>query len=108
MTLKEELVAAFEAAAKEPPKAVTIKGFPTFYVRPLSIGEVDEQNANKDEWIKTHQLTAGAAMVICDAEGVLLFDPSNADEMRLIFKQSWPRMQQILAAMNEGEAASGN
>ena len=107
MSLKEELVAAFKAAAAEPPKPVNIDGFPTFYVRPVTVGEVDEQNAKKDDWVDAHRLTVGTASVICDADGNLLFDPSNREEMDLIFKQSWPRMQKILEAMNVGDV-SGN
>lgn len=108
MSLKEELLAAFRTAAAAPPKPVDIDGFPTFYVRAATIGEVDERNASQDDWAQAHKLTVGSAAVICDADGTLLFDPTNREEMDLIFKQSWPTMQKILAAISDGETTQGN
>ena len=109
MELKAALIAAFQAASAEKPKPVDIAGFPRFYVRPLTVGEVDEQKSSKDEWVTSHTLTAGVAMVICDEDGKLLFSSNNKEEMDLIFKQSWPRMRKILDAMNEDEGlVAGN
>ncbi len=112
MSLKEELLAAVAAAAAEKPKAVNIKGFPTFYVRGRSVGEVDEQKISDDEWIKAHSLTATAAMVICDEDGTLLFDPSIKEDLDFIksfFKLPWNKMQKVLQAANDDlEIKEGN
>jgi hypothetical protein len=112
MSLKEELLAAVAVAAAEKPKAVTIKGFPTFYVRGRSVGEVDEQKANEDEWVKAHSLTATAAMVLCDADGTMLFDPTNADDLIAIkqfFNLPFSRVQKILQTVNDDpEVPAGN
>lgn len=113
MTLKEELLAAVDAAAARKPVPVSIKGFPKFWVRDRSVGEVDEQKLNDDKWIKDHTLTAAAALVICDEQGNLLFDPENAKDRELMKKfagLSWGRVAQkiVQAAQEDKELDAGN
>lgn len=113
MTLKEELLAAIDAAAAEKPREVKIKGFPTFYVRGRSVGEVDEQKLNDIPWIKDHTLSSAAALVICDADGQLLFDPKSETDLELMKrfeKLPWASVAQkiVEAANSDRELAEGN
>lgn len=113
MNLKQEMLAAITAAASEKPKAVTIKGFPTFYVRGRTVGEVDDQKLSGNEWIKDHTLTAAAALVICDAEGELMFNPDDPADMesirKLFHKLPWSVVQKIIQASTEdSELVAGN
>lgn len=114
MNLREELLAAVDAAAAEKNvRVVLIKGFPKFWVRDRSVGEVDEQKLNDDDWIKEHTLSAAASLVICDADGVLLFDPTNEKDrelMKRFAKLPWGRIAQkiVAAAQNDEELDAGN
>ncbi len=113
MTLKQELLAAVDAAAAVRPKLVTIKGFPKFYVRGRSVGEVDVQKLNDNDWIKNHTLTAAAALVICDEEGTLLFDaddPADIELMKKFEALPWAGIAQkiVEAANSDVELEKGN
>lgn len=112
MSLKDEFIAAIRAANAQDIKPVTIKGFPQFYVRPSSIGEVDERRKEQDEWSAAHTLTMISAYVVCDADGKLLFNLEDQTDVEFmkndLFKSSFPRMQKILKAMNILEDEPGN
>lgn len=114
MSLKEELLAAVDAAAaKKKLVPVVIKGFPKFYVRGRSVGEVDEQKLNDDTWIKDHTLTAAAALVICNEAGELLFDPEDKKDRELMKKFAglpWANVAQkiVEAASSDKELDAGN
>jgi hypothetical protein len=111
MSLKEELLAAIKAAAAVVPKAVDLgPGFPTVYVRPRTVGEVDEQKAGDDAWIQSHALTASSAIVICDESGTLLFDPSVPEDLAAIKTFTalpWEITQKILKASRATQESEG-
>lgn len=104
--MREALIAAMRQTAQIKPKAVTIQGWGTVYVRHLTVAEVDEQaqdTANKDD---KNRIARGAARVLCDEHGARIFDPGNADDVALLASQPWALLRQVLAD-SEGEQKNG-
>lgn len=94
--MKAEFLAALQATAAVKPKAVNVPGWPTVYVRALTVAEVEaqtEDTANKDD---KHRIARGAARVMCDADGNRLIDPDNQDEVNLLASQPWSLLRLVL------------
>ena len=95
-----------EATAAEKPRAVTIKGWGTLYVRPLTVAEVEEGQeidaGSKDK----RNLARGAARLICDEDGGRLFDPANAEDVELLARQGWNRLRRVLEAADDDVKAA--
>jgi len=112
MTTTEELLAAMRATAGGtinpcPP----LKGWPPLWVRPVLVEEIelDSEAASdvdaagaKDK----RTLSRGAARVICNEQGERLLNPKNEEQMALLDKQTWARLQKVLAAAEDNEGNS--
>lgn len=101
------LIAAMQASVAAPPVAVTVPGWGTLYVKPPTVAEVDAaSSATEPEDGKPRRFARAAARVICDADGVRLFDPASEEDVSLLAAQPWSMLQQVLAAV--GASTEGN
>lgn len=102
---REALIAAMRNTAAEKPRSVTIKGWGTLFVRPLTTAEVEnapEQPSGEDgKPTAKRSLAIGAARLICDENGERVFDPSSADDVELLAKQPFARLRKVLEAADE-------
>jgi hypothetical protein len=107
MSLRDELLAAWEAEDAQPLTAVEIKGWPKIYVRSMTVAEVDAQQAVDGGWKKDAKLSIGTATVICDEKGNRLFDPDNEADVKRIGTRSWAKISKALSAakIDEGTDA---
>lgn len=107
---REELIAAMRATASPKPIAVPVKGWGTLYVRPPTVEEVEaatQQKAPEDG--KKRSFARGAARVICDEKGKLVFDPANVADVDLLASQPWSMLQKVIKAADvNGTDDSGN
>jgi len=103
-SLRDQLLAAWAAEDAEPPKPVTVKGWPTIYVRQATTAEVDAAQAiNGVDWKKNAQLSVGAAVVICDEKGNRLFDPNSEEDVKRIGARNWAKLSKVLEAVRVDE-----
>lgn len=98
---RAELIAAMQATAAVEPRAVVTPKWGTVYVRDVTVAEIDAQTEDTSDEKNKLRIARGAARVICDEAGVLLFDPDNADDVALLAKQPWKYLRLVLA---EGDA----
>lgn len=102
MSVKElslqELIDAMRVTANPKPVPVpAVEGWPKLYVRPPTVEEVDRRaNAVDTEKDKKHRFAKGAARVICNSNGVLLFDEDNTEHLELLAAQPWAMLQKVL------------
>lgn len=94
---REKLIAAMRANAAPKPVAVQINGYGTVYVRKLTVAEVDAQT---EEASKGNKLARAAARLLCDEEGVRLFNPDSEEDVKLLASQPWEDVSEILSAAN--------
>jgi len=107
---RDELIAAMRATAAPKPVSVTVPGWGTMYVKPPTVGEVDEaSDAAEPEDGKKNRFARGAARLICDADGARVFDPLNVDDVLLLAAQPWSMLQRVMEAADVRKADdSGN
>lgn len=122
---RSELVAAMRLTAAEKPIMVTIEGWGTLYVRQPTTAEIEEQldeaaAATKadeiamknggEKKVEKRKLARNAATLICDEQGVLLFDPNNDEDVELLAQQKWSRLRHVLDAVGAEleQATKGN
>ncbi|WP_219209449.1 hypothetical protein [Variovorax boronicumulans] len=104
--MKAEFLAALQATAAVKPKEVDVPGWPTVYVRAITVAEVEaqaEDTANKDD---KHRIARGAARVMCDVDGNRLIDPDNQDEVNLLASQPWALLRYVLEGSEAFNATS--
>lgn len=104
--MKAEFLAALQATAVIKPKPVTVAGWPTVYVRALTVAEVEDQADDTADKQDKHRLARGAARVMCDADGKRLIDPDNQDEVNLLASQPWALLRTVLAAAESFNATN--
>jgi hypothetical protein len=105
MPTLEEVMAAMRETAGGRPVKVEVKGWPELYVRPVLVDEAEQQAKDIEDKSNGHGLARGAARVICDADGTLIFDWRNAEHVALLGRQPWPLLHKLLAA-SEGDAGN--
>lgn len=104
---REELIKAMRATADKPPREVTVEGWGTFYVKELSVEQVDLQQQEPDVVGKDRlRFARGAARLICDEQGNLIFDPTNAEDVELLAKQPWHQLKKVIAIGGEENGTS--
>lgn len=107
MSLRDELIAAMQAEAALATKVreVSVEGYPTVYVRELTVAEVDEDQATDET--KSTRIARGAARVICDKDGKRLFDPNSVADVKLLSSQRWSKLSAIIADPKEKAKDAG-
>lgn len=101
---REALIAAIRAAAAPKPREVTVPGLGTVFVRPLTVEQVDLQQQAKedtdDDGKDRLRFARTFARTLCDAAGVLLFDPDNKEDVEMLAALPWGGMQEVLSAIS--------
>jgi hypothetical protein len=106
---REKLIAAMQATAEQPPRDVTIEGWGTLFVKELTVEQVDLQQQEPDESVDGKdrlRFARGAARLICDEKGELIFDATNKDHLELLAKQPWHRLKKVISVGGEENATS--
>lgn len=94
-----ELIAAMRGTADAKPRKVDIKAWGgAVYARALTVDEVEEQTADTTAQGDKGRMARAAARVICDAQGKRLFDPGNAEHVKLLGAQPWALLRKVLEA----------
>jgi hypothetical protein len=114
---REQIIAAMQATSVKP-RPVHIEGWGTLYVKVMTVEQVDLQNQSKklapnvsdaddgQPGKDRFRFARGAAQVLCDENGKLLFDAQNQQDLELIASQPWEKMQAILTDAGEDNATS--
>lgn len=100
---RNELIAAMQITAAEKPTLVEVTGWGKMYVRSLTVEEF-ENNAEEPETPEgqsKNRIARGAARVICDEQGNRIFNPDNPDDVKLLSKQPWKLLRQVVGALDE-------
>ncbi len=107
---RDVLIAAFRAESSPKPLAVEADGI-TRYVRVMTAFDADATTKKLDALKKDDGCQTGRvlACTLCDAEGALLFDAANADDVLMLSKLP-PKLQtRLITAANQAQGAeSGN
>ncbi len=104
---REDLIAAMQATASPRPVAVEVPNWGTVYVKPPTVEEVDantDDNGKPGEVDRKRRLARAAARIICDDQGVRLFNPLDDADVTLLAVQPWSMLQLVLAAADGTKA----
>lgn len=104
------LIAAMQVTAAPRPIPVSVEGWGTVHVRKPTVAEVEEaSDAPEPADGKKRTFARAAARVICDAQGVRVFDPASDADVDLLSSQPWELLNQVLTAGGaRGADPSGN
>ncbi len=112
---RDELIAAMQltAAAAAKPRAVKVPGWGQIHVRDVTVAEADEQAEEDDDagdGKDKCKLARGAARVICNEDGSLVFNPDLEEDVELIAQQPWALLKQVTdaAAVFNATSAEGS
>jgi hypothetical protein len=104
---RSDLIEAMKATASAPPKKFNVKGWGDIFIKPLTVEQCDLQQQEPDTEGKDRlRFARGAARLICDEKGELLFDPENAEDLELLAKQPWELLRKVIARGGEENATS--
>ena len=96
------------AATAEKPFPVKVKGWEGFYAMPQTAAEFEFVKDRVEENEKD-ALARAAAQILCDENGVRLFDPKNADDLAALNAQSSKRLLDLVNSLvDDAKAAEGN
>lgn len=101
MESREKIIEAMKQTAVQAPRKITVPKWGDVYVRDVTLAEVEDQDADTADGKDKLRLARAAARVMCDEHGALLFDSSDADDVRLLSQQPWKLIQKVLAAASE-------
>jgi hypothetical protein len=102
MSLADELRAAMQETARQKPRAIEVAGWPRFYVRQVTVEEIEDQAEDITDPKDKRKIARGAARVICDENGARIYDPANADDVALLASQPWPLLRQAIEEPEPG------
>ncbi|WP_395007285.1 hypothetical protein [Undibacterium sp.] len=93
-------IAAVKASSAPAPLRVEVEGLGACYIRAITAGQGSEI-ADYEPCDKKHTNARNAAIVLCDADGVLLFDPRSKDDLEQLSGLKAATINKILKAANE-------
>lgn len=96
-----------QTTAAPKPRAVKVPKWGTVYVLDLMVDEVEaniEADKDKDKGDAKHDIARGAARVLCDPDGKLIYDANNPDDVAFLGSQPW----RLLRKINPQDDAEGN
>lgn len=105
---RSELIAAMDAVAAEPPRAVHIHGLGDVHIREITIGEVDAQIQDTADKKNKRGIARGACRLLCDETGKMLLDPDNPDDVAKMAKLPLRVLNAIDDASNLKAPEPGN
>lgn len=93
---KDELRAKILATSNPKPVPVDVPEWGGVFVRPLLVGEIEDNNADIDPKLR---MARGIARMLCDENGELLFDPESTSDLFAINGLRASTLSAINAAM---------
>lgn len=93
------------ATANPKPVAVEVEAWGIVYVKPLTVADLDAAETEQDPKLANAR---GLAKVLCDEEGVLLFDPNSADDLFALMRLKLSDVTVLHAAINATREKPGN
>ncbi|ABX34284.1 hypothetical protein Daci_1641 [Delftia acidovorans SPH-1] len=94
MTTAEQMRARILASANPKPVPVDTPAWGRLWLRVLTCADVDGAKPPEGEKMR---LAHGVAQVLCDEDGVLLFDPASEEDVKSIATLPWADLSGILA-----------
>lgn len=101
-TTAEQLRARILATASPKPNFVDVPTWGRVWVKVLTVAEVDDVKSDPND---KQRIARGAARVLCDESGTLLFDHTVDADVQAIATLPWPELRLVLAA---GERTSSS
>jgi hypothetical protein len=100
---KNGLIKAMQATASLKPRKVFVEGWGDLFVKSLTVAEVQaQQERNQDADVKDKRtLAIGAANIICDENGVLVFDSNKKEDIDLLSMQPWAMLSKVITASSD-------
>lgn len=98
-----DLRARILASASPKPVPVDTPSWGRVWVRVLTVAEVDEAKADPSD---KQRIARGAARVLCDASGTLIFDPESKNDVAAIATLPWSELRQVLAAAERSSSGA--
>jgi hypothetical protein len=102
---KNGLLKAMQATASPKPRKVTVEGWGDLFVKSLTVAEVQEQQQTGDVNDK-RTLAVGAARIICDENGALIFNPADNADIELLAQQPWALLSKVITASSDFNGTS--
>jgi hypothetical protein len=107
---KNGLIKAMQNTAAQAlkPRKVTVDGWGDVYVKALTVADVQADQEKGDVEDK-RTLAIGAARIICDENGNLIFDRSNPADIDLLASQPWSMLSKVITSSGDfnGTTAAG-
>lgn len=110
------LMAAMRATAALPPRAVQVPQWGTVYVRALTVADVESaaeksraaaDDADGAPRPARSEIARGVARILCDDQGVLLFDPESAADVTFLASQPWALLRRLTRESEQAVEAGG-
>jgi hypothetical protein len=98
---KNGLIEKMKLSAALKPRKVTVDGWGDLYVKALTVAEVQENTGQEGDERDKRTLAVGAARVICDENGVRVFDPAKEEDIALLQSQPWVMLSQVITAAGD-------
>lgn len=100
---KASLRAQILATANPTPTPVGVPAWGKVYIRPLTVGDIESFSGDAAQ---TNKAARSIARVLCNADGELIFDPNDEDDLRAINGLRADSLQAINAANAKVNPAS--
>jgi len=89
-----------QRTAEIKPRKVVVAGWGELYVKGLTVADVQADQEKGDTEDK-RTLAIGAARIICDEAGNLLFDRTSEEDIALLSKQPWGLLSKVITASGD-------
>ena len=94
---RDQLIEAMRVTASAKPRPIDVPQWGRVYLRDITVAEVELQAEVDIDKADKNKMARAAARVLCDENGVRLFDPENADDVNLIAAQPWSILRRLFA-----------
>ena len=102
MSKRDVLRAAIENYVKNStPTKVIVPDIGEFFVRELTLGEVEAQGRDSAAKDDPHRIARGIARILVDEDGARLYDHNDAADIEALSQVPFSRMEKILEAANK-------
>ena len=89
-------------SAKPKLKKVTVEGWGDVYIAVLTVGQMDEINADES----ASSMSKTFARFICNEDGSRAFDLNDAEQMKMLESQPYVMVAKLIKAINDINAIS--
>jgi hypothetical protein len=97
---KNGLIQNMKQTANLKPRKIVVEGWGEMYVKALTVADVQADQEKGDVQDK-RTLAIGAARIICDENGALIFDRANEEDIKLLQSQPWNLLSKVITASGD-------